>query len=228
MAAAKLEELPFELYEATNSFGDEFAVLYLPVGLEQYVELGGNAGPLDFWAMEYKEIAKTTTELLPKGHVRFIAIELAQGLPTPVPSPVLGKQYSVVEAALSDAEQLLRSGGGARSALDRAHTALHGYLLAQCAGRTPSPLPTDGSFQAAFGYLQQHHPALKYDGTRSKEIGMVLSGCAKIIEASNTLRNKVSMAHPNQETLPEAEAMLVINAMRSILHYLEMKLHPTH
>lgn len=211
------------MYEATNSFGDEFSVLLATVDIDKYVELIGDATSSGLGNFGYPEIARAAGEILPNTYLRFIAARLGDDLPTAVQTPALGPQYSAVEAALADSERLLNSGGGAASALDRAHTALHGYLLAHCAGKTPQPLPTDGSFQAAFGFLQKEHPAFKYDGTRSKEIGMVLSGCGKIIEASNTLRNKASMAHPNNDVLPEPEAMLVVNAMRSILHYLEMK-----
>ncbi len=43
----------------------------------------------------------------------------------------------------------------------------------------------------------------------------------------NPLRNQASMAHPNEELLEPAEALLVINVSRSILHYLDTKLSAT-
>jgi hypothetical protein len=39
------------------------------------------------------------------------------------------------------------------------------------------------------------------------------------------LRNKASVAHPNPVLLPEPEAMLVVNSVRTILHYLDEKAH---
>jgi Abortive infection C-terminus len=38
------------------------------------------------------------------------------------------------------------------------------------------------------------------------------------------LRNNASVAHPNEALLDEPEAMLAINAARTILHYLDAKL----
>jgi hypothetical protein len=45
------------------------------------------------------------------------------------------------------------------------------------------------------------------------------------VDALNPLRNKASVAHANPVLLPEPEAMLVINAARSILHYVDEKVH---
>ena len=40
----------------------------------------------------------------------------------------------------------------------------------------------------------------------------------------NPVRNYGSLAHPNENPLEEPEAMLAVNAVRSLLHYLNMKL----
>ncbi len=45
-----------------------------------------------------------------------------------------------------------------------------------------------------------------------------------ILDVMNPLRNRASMAHPNEELLGPEEALLVINVSRSILHYLDTKL----
>ena len=47
---------------------------------------------------------------------------------------------------------------------------------------------------------------------------------AAILDAINTLRNRASAAHANDELLKEAEAHLVVNAGRSILAYLDTRL----
>jgi len=52
---------------------------------------------------------------------------------------------------------------------------------------------------------------------------MVFKGAATIIDAVNTLRNNASVAHPNEEVMPQAEAMFLINLIRSLLHFIEMK-----
>jgi hypothetical protein len=45
-----------------------------------------------------------------------------------------------------------------------------------------------------------------------------------ILDALNPVRNRASVAHPNPTLLDQHEAMLVVNAARTILHYLDAKL----
>jgi hypothetical protein len=46
---------------------------------------------------------------------------------------------------------------------------------------------------------------------------------ANIINVLNPVRNRASVAHPNEMLLEEAEAMLVINSVRTLLHYLNAR-----
>ena len=75
-----------------------------------------------------------------------------------------------------------------------------------------------------FKTLRQHHSALKDLGTRSQEIERVLQSFANIMDALNPIRNNASVAHPNKNLLERDEALLVINAARTLLHYLDAKL----
>jgi hypothetical protein len=52
----------------------------------------------------------------------------------------------------------------------------------------------------------------------------LLRALAQIVNAMNPVRNDHSMAHPNGNLLEEPEAMLAANAVRSLLHRLNMKL----
>ena len=47
---------------------------------------------------------------------------------------------------------------------------------------------------------------------------------ASIVDAMGTLRNRASLAHPNEELLDHDEALLVINLARSLLRFLDSKL----
>lgn len=140
-----------------------------------------------------------------------------------VDHPKLRITSDVVERALRDAQELLRA-SGATSGVDRLHTALHGYLRQVCFEATLSP-SDDASVTDLFKQLRQGHPAFQDVGPRSDEILRVLRALATILDSLNPLRNKASVAHPNMSLLPEAEAMLVINAVRSILHYVDEKVH---
>jgi len=51
----------------------------------------------------------------------------------------------------------------------------------------------------------------------------IFRGMAQIIDALNPVRNKKTLAHPNP-LLDEPEAMLAINAIRTLLHYFDRRL----
>jgi abortive infection Abi-like protein len=149
-----------------------------------------------------------------------IAERLEGGLLVPSHLPRIASE--VVNRALEDAEQLLAK-MGAVSAVDRVHTALHGYLLAVCNGEAIA-YPTEPSMTALFRLLRQTHPKLRNLGPRSQDIEKVLNASAAILDAMNPVRNKASVAHPNAALLAEDEARLVINAARTLLAYLDAKL----
>lgn len=129
---------------------------------------------------------------------------------------------ATVERAIRDAETLIKN-SGATSGVDRIHTALHGYLKAVCrdAGITHA---SDATMTALFKLLREQHPAFVPSGARAQDITQVLRGMSQVLDAMNPVRNNASMAHPNLDLLETAEAMLVINSARTILHYLDHKL----
>lgn len=140
-----------------------------------------------------------------------------------VEQPVPRITSEVVERALLDAQELVRT-RGATSGVDRVHTALHGYMREVCRDGNVGAAD-DASLTDLFKLAREHHPAFRDLGPRSDDILKVLRAIATILDSLNPLRNKASVAHPNPALLPEPEAMLVINAARSILHYLDEKVH---
>lgn len=129
---------------------------------------------------------------------------------------------AVVDRALKDAETLVAT-SGAVSAIDRVHTALHGYLHSQC---EDSDIKVEDSAKITELYkaLRKSHPNLSGMSTWSEDIDRVLKSFATVLDTLNHLRNNASVAHPNESLLSEAEAELMFNASRTILHYLDMKL----
>lgn len=129
---------------------------------------------------------------------------------------------AVVERAIADAELLLNT-EGATSAVDRLHTALHGYLKAVCdaAGIAHSP---SALMSGLFSLIRAQHPAFADLGPRRQEILLILRSMSGIMDAMNPIRNESSVAHPNRDLLESPEASLVINTARTILHYLNSKL----
>jgi len=128
----------------------------------------------------------------------------------------------VVIRAIADAERLVGS-TGATSGVDRVHTALHGHLLALCDANGIAT-PSDAGLTTVFKALRAGHPALQEQGPRHQDIRKVLNSSAAILDALDPVRNRASVAHPNEELLAEPEAMLVVNVGRTLLNYLDAKL----
>lgn len=129
---------------------------------------------------------------------------------------------AVVLRALGDAENLMRT-SGATSAVDRIHTALHGHLLAICES-AGIELEADATSTRALKLLRQNHPALTASGPRADDITRVLNSLANVLDTLNPIRNNASVAHPNTQLLEDLEALLAINAGRTIFAYLDSKL----
>jgi hypothetical protein len=140
---------------------------------------------------------------------------------TAIPTPDLETASEVLRRALADAETLIQQ-SSAVSAVDRIHTALHGYLIAVC-NKSAISYEANASLTRLFRSLREEHPALAQVGTGSEEIGRVLQACAAIMDALNPLRNRLSVAHPNEQLLRNEEAMLVVNITRTLLYYLDAK-----
>lgn len=141
---------------------------------------------------------------------------------TAVPHPTPTNASEVVRRALADAEYLLQK-SGATSAVDRVHTALHGYQLGLC-NEVSIPLPTDANLTQVFKCLRNQHPALNSSGHRSQDIEKILTSLSSILDALNPIRNRASVAHPNAVLLGDCEARLVLNAGRTVFTYLDEKI----
>jgi hypothetical protein len=127
----------------------------------------------------------------------------------------------VVLRALTDAETLIHT-SGPTSAVDRVHTVLHGYLRAVCDAEGIAYGQND-SMVALLRKLEDGHPKLQDLGPRAQDVKKVLNAFASVLDAMLPIRNQASVGHPNAELLDEPEAHLVINAGRTLLHYLDAK-----
>lgn len=220
-AADILELYPFEVFSGTNTFGDQFDVLYATVGTDKYLEL---ADRKDDFAVKngFKEVADTVCEL--GTYIRFVAVSMAEDESVPaVSQPTLRTTSNVVHAALSDAEHLIHA-RGVLNGLDRVHTALHGYLRAVASDKAIQ-VPPDASITQLFKLVIENHPSFKNTSPRSSDITRILRSMATIVDALNPLRNRASLAHPNDDVLNDAEAMLAVNTVRTLLQYLDAKVN---
>ena len=216
-AAELLSGLPFQYWAGTNSFGDQFDLLYLSISVTQYLKL-----KLDAETKENKHRFNLIADALQEtgNYVRFIAADMEDGESDAVSTPTLEITSAVVERALLET---LTKSHGAVSGIDRVHTALHGYLIEICRGANISH-NTGADITALFNLIRQQHPKFQAQppGTEPQKM---LRGLAQIVDAMNPVRNNSSLAHPNENLIEEPEAMLAANAVRSLLHYLNMKLH---
>jgi hypothetical protein len=145
---------------------------------------------------------------------------LETGNTVPLNNPTASRD--AVLRALDDASTLLAA-NGPTSVVDRIHTALHGHLLAICE-TADITVSHEATLPAILRALRTEHPRLLATGPRAEDVTRVLQAMSQILDALNPLRNRASLAHPNVELLDEAEAMLVVNAARTIFGYLDSKL----
>jgi len=219
-AAELLETIPFDLCDGTNFFEDEFSLLYLKAPLDQYVELAEQSEDPTA-RLVYQRIAETITEI--GAYIRFITVALdTKSQPKVVSNPTLAITSDSVEMALADCEHLIHS-RGATSGVDRIHTAFHGYLHAVCV-KYKIEAPTNSSVTQLFKLIRTHHPNFVEAGPRAGDIDRIVHAMATIVDSLNPLRNQATLAHPNDAVLQEKEAMLVINSVRTLLHYFNEKL----
>lgn len=133
----------------------------------------------------------------------------------------LQDSYNSVIQALEDVEILLEK-SNASSGIDRLFTALHGYLEFILDEASIS-YNADSSISYLYKTVRENHPAFQYSGTRKEDIDKITKALSTIIDVLQPIRNKASLAHPN-ELLQKPEAMLVVNSTRTVLQYLDNKI----
>lgn len=123
--------------------------------------------------------------------------------------------------SLEDAKSLIEN-RKAVSAVDRVHTAFHGYLREICKAQEIIFEQKD-DLVVLIKKIFAEHPNLKIS-VKSHEIQNIVQNLASIATSLNPVRNQGSRAHPNEKVLEEAEAVLVINTVRTVLTYLDSKI----
>lgn len=133
--------------------------------------------------------------------------------------------YEIVKESLDQCQTLI-SEHKYKSAVDRAHTALHGYLQETCkkAGLELN-INKNPKIQDYWGKLKKEHPSLKFDCSQSHlPVNQIIKSIGSLLQELNDIRNKNSYAHPNDKILGENEAELAVNLMKSILRYIDSKI----
>lgn len=137
---------------------------------------------------------------------------------TEIEVPKLEQATATVRAALEEAEVALRR-GRPEAAVDRLHTALHGYLRSACESLNLD-VPPEATVIAAYKAIRTK---VLDPLDASDEVRKILNSLSSILDAINNLRNNRSLAHPS-ELLPKPEAELFANAVSAFVSYLSQKL----
>ena len=130
----------------------------------------------------------------------------------------------VVQIALKDADHLIGR-GSARSAVDRTHTALHGYLKGLC-DEEGIQYSNEPGMPELYKLVRAKHPALQSSGPRQQDIDNICRTLGNIVDKLGPIRNRATPVHPQDELIEEPEAILAINAARALFHYVEEKRAP--
>lgn len=138
-----------------------------------------------------------------------------------ISQPTFEVQGEAVFEALEDAKSLIEN-RKAVSAVDRVHTAFHGYLRFLCKNSNISFEQKD-DLVSLIKKIFNDHPKLKIK-LKAQEIQNIARSLVSISDSLNPIRNQGSLAHPNETLLDEPEATLVINSVRSLMIYLESKI----
>lgn len=159
-------------------------------------------------------------ELQKREDIRKDYLKKAEALEaTPlVDSETFSDDIHVIEAI--ESARILIKERGAQHAIDRVHTALHGYLRKLC---TDAAIVLNGSEEVVtlFKYLREQHPSFFKNGREQDVVKKILFSCASIFDAINILRNHWSPAHPNA-LLQEADASLAIDTTLAVMRYLSI------
>lgn len=129
----------------------------------------------------------------------------------------------IVEKALADAETLL-SENGPVSAVDRVHTALHGYLKSAL-DYHGIEYKKDVGITELYKTIREQVPSVRELGHRSEEMNKMLRSLMSVLDALNPIRNRSSVAHANSDLIEDEEAIFVINIVSTVLHYLDAKIY---
>jgi hypothetical protein len=210
----------FELRDGTNGFGDDFGVLTAPISFDEYLELKERQveliGPVKALARVVRDGADT--------HIRFVCFEYDPAA-EPVSSvavPVVTDTREVVKVALADVTAAIRDGRSV-SGLDRVHTALHGHVKHLCENADIVFSP-DSNLPFLFGELLKKHPAFSGLGAHGEHVGIAIKRLSGVVDSLGQVRNRASMAHPNDALIEPAEANLFVNAACTLLTYLDQRM----
>lgn len=130
----------------------------------------------------------------------------------------IASKSDTIRKAINDSEMFLRE-GKYDSAVDRIHTAFHGYLRALLSDHG---VPFDSEdIPALFSKLHNFYGNTIQPPDVAERIKKILRSGGGMITAINELRNNNTVVHPNDNLINKREAELVIRLVNAITDYVE-------
>lgn len=131
----------------------------------------------------------------------------------------IASRSETIKKAIEDAEVFIREGKH-DSAVDRIHTACHGYFRDLLSEHEVSYSADDG-ISALFTKLHDYYgKTIKPEGVAGR-VKKILRSASGMINAVNELRNNNTIAHPNGQLIQKREAQLVNRLVNDIVNYIE-------
>lgn len=131
----------------------------------------------------------------------------------------IATRSGTIQKAVEDAEVFIRE-GKYDSALDRVHTASHGYLRQLLTEHGITCEEEDG-LPALFSKLHGYYGDSIQPSDVGERVKGILRSAGGMINAVNELRNNNTIVHPNDQLIQAREAWLVIRILNAVVDYIE-------
>ena len=131
----------------------------------------------------------------------------------------IATRSGTIRKAIDDANVFIRD-GKYDSALDRIHTAFHGYLK-QLLAEHGEPSGSEDGLPALYSKLHAYYADQIQPADVGDRIKGILRSAGGMVNAVNELRNNNTIAHPNGQLIECREACLVIKLISAVVDYIE-------
>lgn len=131
----------------------------------------------------------------------------------------IASHSDTIQKAIEDATLFIRE-GKYDSAVDRVHTAFHGYLR-QLLTNHSIAFGKDDGLPALYNKLHEYYGNSIQPQEVAARIKATVRSAIGVVNSINELRNNNTVAHPNGELIQKREAQLVIRLVNAIVDYID-------
>ena len=201
------QERHLQILSIANKAGFEY-----PVTASTLVDWWGEVRHLSSYAERREYISQKFSPLLKM-------LRESEDKGTDVSFQQIAARSGMVQKAVEDAEVFIRE-GKYDSAVDRVHTAFHGYLR-QLLTEHSVAYGADDGLPSLFSKLHGYYGDSIQPADVAERLRTILRSAGGMINAVNELRNNNTIAHPNGQLIQKREAQLVIRMVHAVVDYVE-------